>query len=178
LCRGDDDVAGFEPLSDDHLSQVIAGDVDRAQRHGIGLGIDDPDRRLPLRAGQGRCRNRDLGSALLGDRSGHRRAEPHCLGRIVEADPDPEGTRHRIGLRRHFAHPPCGPHLGITGQHHMDEGVIGGAALDDAPRNVEHGVAAALARQSNDHAPGRDDLAGLDANRRYMTGGIGDQLGI
>ena len=100
------------------------------------------------------------------------RAEAHGLRRVLEADAHAEGARHRIGLRRHLAHP--ARWRSPTGRRPARRGSPSSAArLQDGRRHLEHGVAAVVAGEAHDHLAGLHDLARLGAARRHDAGRVG-----
>ena len=73
----------------------------------------------------------------------------------------------RIGLRRDLAHPADRRARWIVGEGDGDLGIAARAAWITLRRNVEHGVAPALARDLQDHLPGLHHLARLGAARGH-----------
>ncbi|NJO54821.1 MAG: hypothetical protein HC829_08285 [Bacteroidales bacterium] len=142
----DHHLAGVEPARHHDAGGIEAQHLDIAQRHRAARRIDHPHRRLAVDAGQRRGRDLDDRHRLHLQPAGHRRTQPHRLGRALQPHLDLEGAGHRIGLLGDLAHPPGGGDRGIVGEIDGDRRLARRRA-QHLGRNVEHRVAPALAGQ-------------------------------
>ena len=109
---------------------------------------------------------------------GHCGAEPHRRGRVGEADAHAERAGHRIGARRDFAHPAgaCGP-PGRWSARRRSRGLAGAWSFS-VGGDVEHRVAAFVARHLHDHAAGLHHLAGFGATGGDAAVHVADEFGV
>ncbi len=147
-------------MREEHAARIETLHLHVVQRDRHVLGVDEPDRRLPVDARQRACRDRDTGCRCEFHAALDRRAEEHRRWRVDQADTDTEGPGDGIGLGIHLPDPAGGGDGRIVGQRHHDLG-IGWRRADHLRGYVEHGVTAILPGDLKYRLSRLDDFACL-----------------
>ena len=156
---------------------IVAQDLDVAQGDGLAQRIDHPHGRAPVRLGQRARRDLDAGRGRKPETADDGGPEPHGFRRIDDADLDLECPGRGIRLRRDLPHPAGRLDLRVVAEGELDRGILR-AIADELLRDIENGVASALARELHDRLPGVNHLARLGADRGDSAGRIGEQHGV